>query len=255
MNHIKSYLLKNDLLWKTYLKLFKSYSINNYSVIPGEWFNASLKSSDEIEMSVKIIKSLGLPIVEDRPKNWDSLVMLDAILSRINKESRILDAGAEIYSKLLPWLSLYGYKNLYGINLVFNKEFYKGPIKYSYGDITNTKFDEAFFDAIFCQSVIEHGVDLTLFFKEMSRLLKPNGILLVSTDYFDVPIDTTNLKAYDVQIKIFSPNEINNAIRIAGSFNLRLIKSLDLNCKGNPVRWERYNLKYTFINFILQKNV
>ena len=49
------------------------------------------------------------------------------------------------------------------------------PIRYIPGDLTHTPFPDGYFDAIACLSVIEHGVPLQNYFREMYRLLKPNG--------------------------------------------------------------------------------
>ena len=46
----------------------------------------------------------------------------------------ILDAGAEIYSNVLPALFLYGYRDLHGINLGFSDPTRRGPIRYIPGD-------------------------------------------------------------------------------------------------------------------------
>ena len=91
---------------------------------------------------------------------------------------------------LLPWLFLYGYRHLRGGNLVFAKPICRGPIVYEHMNITRTRFPDATFDAITSLSVIEHGVDLRAYFGEMARLLKPGGLLITSTDYFEPAIDT-----------------------------------------------------------------
>ncbi len=52
------------------------------------------------------------------------------------------------YSRILPWLFLYGYKRLFGINLVFKEKTKRGPITYKHGDVTRTDYAPASFDAI-----------------------------------------------------------------------------------------------------------
>jgi 2-polyprenyl-3-methyl-5-hydroxy-6-metoxy-1,4-benzoquinol methylase len=83
------------------------------------------------------------------------------------------------------------------------------------GDITHTEYDAATFDAITCLSVIEHGVDLDAYFREMSRILKPGGILITSTDYWQAPIDTKGQEMYGVPIHVFTQQEIRHAIELA----------------------------------------
>jgi hypothetical protein len=110
------------------------------------WHNAVLKKQAEVTESLNIVQTIGLYPSRDSPKNWDSLAALDCILARTDRDSRILDAGAETYSVLLPWLALYGYRDLTGVNLVFHRQRRMGPIVLEYGDITNTNYDNESFD-------------------------------------------------------------------------------------------------------------
>jgi SAM-dependent methyltransferase len=146
------------------------------------WHNAILKTTEERDKATEQVRQLGLPIVNDLNKNWDTLAALDCILASTSTNAKILDAGAESYSRILPWLFLYGYRNLEGINIVFKNRKKLGPIVYRYGDVTGTYYNDETFDAITCLSVVEHGVDLNAYFKEASRILKPDGVLVTSTD-------------------------------------------------------------------------
>jgi hypothetical protein len=62
----------------------------------------------------------------DRPKNWDTLAALGAILRRTERSGSILDAGTAMYSTMLPLLWRYGYKRLTGINVEFRRPFNRG---------------------------------------------------------------------------------------------------------------------------------
>jgi len=143
---------------------------------------------------------------------------------------------------------MYDYRDLTGINLTFDRPVRRGPISYMYGDITRTEFDADSFDAITCLSVIEHGVDLEAFFHEMSRILKSNAILVVSTDYYADPIDTENLEAYGVPVHIFSKDEIVAAIETAKESGLEVTGPIDLECKEKAVRWQEMGLDFTFLS-------
>lgn len=206
---------------------------------------AVLKTINDVDNSIKEIRDLGLPIMRDIPKNWDSLIALKVILKFTDKNSKVFDAGGEIYSMILPWLFLYGYKNLSAGNLIFDEPIKRGSIIYRNCDITKTKFDVNTYDAITCLSVIEHGIDLNEYFKEMSRILKPGGILIVSTDYFETPIDTKGKTAYGAPIHIFSKNEIVKILEIAAKFGLTPLFPIELDCDEKVVNWKKLN--YTFI--------
>lgn len=236
------------------LLLKKSYRIFRPTGYPNApWSNAVLKTHKELHKAIKQVIDLDLPVMPDLPKNWDSLAALDLIFKNTNKKANIFDAGGELYSVILPWLFLYGYKNLTAGNLIFKKPIKKGPIIYKYNDITQTEFDNETFDAITCLSVIEHGVDLNLYFSEMSRILKKGGILITSTDYFETPIDTKDQFSLGVPIHIFNKDEIVKALNIADHFGLKLKEPIDLSSKEKVVNWEDYNLQFTFIIFSLYK--
>jgi SAM-dependent methyltransferase len=215
--------------------------------------NGVLKTRREWAKAVEQVKTLRLFPHPEPSKNWDSLAALACILRSTKQTANILDAGAELYSVILPWLFLYGYKNLVGVNLVYSTETRRGPIRYEYADIMQTSYKENSFNAVTCLSVIEHGVDLRLFFKEMSRILKVNGILITSTDYFEPPVDTKGQKAYRSPIHIFSKDEIIHTLEIAREFDLELTSPIDLNCDERTVHWEKFDLEYTFITFALRK--
>jgi SAM-dependent methyltransferase len=186
-------------------------------------------------------------------KNWDHLAAVDAVIATTPRSARILDAGAEFYSNVLPALFVYGYSELYGMNLAYADPARRGPIRYLPGDITKTGFADGYFDAITCMSVIEHGVPLKAYFREMFRLLKPGGILITSTDYYPEPIDTGNLSAYDTPIKVFSKQDAQEMIALAEGCGLQTTGEIQWECAERPVRWENYQLDFTFLIFTLRK--
>ncbi|MGI8426958.1 MAG: class I SAM-dependent methyltransferase [Actinomycetota bacterium] len=217
------------------------------------WICAVLKSAKEVQGSLEQVQRLGLPPVADLPKNWDSLAALDLILRTMDTRSRIFDAGGEWYSMILPWLFLYGYKSLTAGNLVFDKKTRRGTIVYGPSDITDTKFSTGSVDAVTCLSVIEHGVDLDAYFREMSRIIRDGGILITSTDYYDTPIDTKGQEAYGVPIHIFTKDEITQGLELAARYGFSLMSPIDLRSAEKVVHWKQYDLRYTFVIFSLQK--
>jgi SAM-dependent methyltransferase len=211
--------------------------------------NAVLQNQQEVAAAVEEVRRLGLPAHGDAPKNWDSLVALDCILRNTDRRARVLDAGATLYSVILQWLFAYGYRNLIGLNLVFTKPVRRGSIRYEPGDLTRTRYPDEYFDAVTCLSVIEHGVDLGGYFREMRRILKPGGVLITSTDYLEDEIDTTHLRAYGSDVHIFSADELRDAFGLAASEGLRLSSEIDLSADETPVHWARLGLDFTFVTF------
>ena len=217
------------------------------------WQNTTLKSRSDAEQAVAQVRKLGLVDHADLPKNWDALAALAVVLDHTDPSSAVLDAGAEFYSPVLPTLFLYGYNHLVGINLAFHKPIRRGPIRYEPGDITKTRFEPDTFDAITCLSVIEHGVGLASYFREMARILKPGGLLITSTDYWPQTVDTNSMAAYGSPVKIFTAQEIQSALDLAQQSGFEMTGRVDLLAKEKAVLWARVGLEFTYVIFCLRK--
>ncbi len=228
-----------------------------YSMSPrspdAPWMNRALKDREEIESSLGQVRSIGLLPHPDAPKNWDALAALDLIIKQTNKGSRVLDAGGEIYSPLVKWLTMYGYRSIHVINLIFKQDFNRGPIKFIHGDCTATPYPQEYFDAVTCLSVIEHGVDLKAFLSECCRILRPGGYLIVSTDYWNEPIDTAGKNYYGAPVKVFTPSEIQAFIALAESNCFVSTGEVDCSVGSKVVQWKDVGIDYTFIVFALKK--
>jgi SAM-dependent methyltransferase len=208
---------------------------------------AVLRTRAEWEDAVRECRRLRLPLHHDRQKNWDALGAVGAVLSAAGKDARVVDAGSARYSSVLPWLRLYGLTNLVGTNLEFGDEVRRGKVRFRYGDVTATDFGDGELDAVTCMSVIEHGVPVKSFLHETARILRPGGVLCLSTDYDQQPPDTTGITAYGVQVKIFGPDDIRELVQQAEEVGLRLQGELQLDHPERPVHWPRTGLDYTFI--------
>lgn len=221
---------------------------------PTSWIaNRALQSQVEWQAAREEGRRLRLPLHRGEDKDWDHLAAVFAILDATTPAAHVLDAGAELYSNVLPALYAYGHRELYGVNLDFAAEYRRGPIRYEPGDITRLRFADGFFDAASCLSVIEHGVPLEGFFREMHRVLKPGAPLIVSTDYFPTAVDTRGQTAYGGAIKIYTREEIEAMIRLACSLGFETTGKVELDCSERPICWEKYGLEYSFVIFTLRR--
>lgn len=215
--------------------------------------SAVLRTKQEAEKASGTVEAAGLPHIP--LKDWDTLIAFAQVTGSTGPSARVLDAGTERYSTILLWLYLRGYRSLVGCNLAFPGPLYRGSIRYEYGDIQKTAYDDAEFDAITCLSVIEHAVALEPFFREMARILKVGGVLVVSTDYWDPKISTSDVReSYYVATQrefsqstwtIFNSREIDEMIDIAARNKLVLTSNFDKSCVETNADY--LGKSYTFV--------
>ena len=205
------------------------------------------------------------------------------MMSSANRESFVLDVGC-YESPILPMLKRLGFINLYGCDLVLkssdcnpnftnnnnnnNNSSFKyhedyEPIAKMYSDksyqlsirdIEDTNYSDQMFDYVTSLSVIEHGVNIERYFREMSRIIKSNGYLLTSTDYWpDKLVNNKTVLSKRTPDNIFSREEIENLVEIADKNGLKLIEPIDFEYKDKVVRWNSIGLDFTFIFFAMRK--
>jgi SAM-dependent methyltransferase len=212
-----------------------------------------LRTVGDWQAAVAECRRLRLPLHHDRQKNWDALGAVSTVVNELGTGAAVLDAGAARYSSVLPWLRLYGLTDLVGNNLEFGADVRRDGVLFRYGDITRTDFPDGRFDAVTCMSVIEHGVPLEPFLAESARIIRPGGLLVVSTDYDQDPPDTAEYLAYGQPVHIFSPGEIKDVVSLAGENGLRLEGELAFEHPERPVFWKRTGLRYTFIRLTFRR--
>jgi SAM-dependent methyltransferase len=204
------------------------------------------------------------------------------MISGAKRESFVLDVGC-YESPILPLLKRLGFTNLYGCDLVLksssdcnpsfnnntnNSSSFKyhedyEPIAKMYNDksynlsirnLEDTKYRDQMFDYVTSLSVIEHGVNIEKYFREMSRIIKSNGYLLTPTVYWpDKLVNNKNILSNGSPDNIFSRDEIEKLIEIAEKNGFKLIEPIDFQYKDKVVRWNSIGLDFTFIFFAMRK--
>jgi uncharacterized membrane protein YbhN (UPF0104 family)/SAM-dependent methyltransferase len=213
-----------------------------------------LGSTAQWRSAVAEARRLRLPLHRDRPKNWDALGAVSVLLSTVGLDEAVLDAGSARYSPVLPWLRLYGYERLSGINLEFGAPVHRQGVEFRHGDVTATGLPAASLGAVTCLSVIEHGVPVEAFLTESARVLRPGGVLVLSTDYDSNPPDTSGKTAYGTDVHIFSPEQVRSLVEAAARAGLQLSGELRLDHAQRPVHWRRQGLDYTFIRLTFTRS-
>lgn len=214
----------------------------------------ALQTPSEYNSAVKEVRSLGLHPHFFRAKNWDALSALKFILSNTGPSQSVLDAGGTLYSPLVEWLYLYGYRDLCVCNIEFDAHFRRGPIEYRSADFVDREFEEDRFDVVTSLSVIEHGLDIRTTLEEFHRIIKPNGFLILSTDYWEEKVDTEDEQTHygeDVQRwNVFDREELGRVFEIAESIGYETPDDRDLSVEERTVEWK--GRSYTFAYFELR---
>lgn len=237
-------------------------------------YNSVLKNLSEVDVAKRRLKDMKL-FPHQHHKSWDACKMIE-IISQGDHNCNILDVGCN-GSPILPMLKKLGFKNLYGCdfilkpkyNATFSKivcRFYKReylPIVQMYDDDTfnlsiqnleKTNYPDNMYDYITSLSVIEHGVHLDEYFREMARILKKGGYLLTSTDYWPEKIvNTKRVLSEDKPDNVFSRAEIESAIEKGEKYGLRLIEPMDYAYEQKVISWKLTGLEYTYIFFGMRK--
>jgi SAM-dependent methyltransferase len=238
-------------------------------------YNSVLKDSLEVNTAKEQLKKMGLFSHHGSEKSWDTFKMIE-IINAADRNSYVLDVGCN-GSPILPMLKILGFRNLYGCdfqlkpryNSTFMKlacRFYKkeylpivqmyddDEIKLSIQNLEKTNYMDNMFEFVTSLSVIEHGVDINEYFKEMTRLLKNGGYLLTSTDYWPEKItNTKTVISNKVPDRVFSRDEIERIIKVGEEYGLRLIEPMDYSYQEKVVTWKKTGLEYTFIFFGMRK--
>ena len=112
---------------------------------------------------------------------------LDTFLTSVaKKDDMILDAGCGDGTGL-KFLFNSGYKNLYGIDINPNKYFlaknHIGDDRVIDSDITNTPFEDEKFDIVWCSHTLEHSYSPIESLKELCRITKKGGYVLIIIPY------------------------------------------------------------------------
>ena len=236
-------------------------------------YNSVLKNLSEVNYAINNLHSLGLFAHPDKVKSWDTYKMVK-IISEGDRSSFILDVGCN-GSPILSILKRLGFKNLYGCDLFLKKipstlteivyplyrpiiEIYEDKaINISIQNLEKTNFQDKMFDYITSLSVIEHGVNIENYFKEMNRIMKKGGILLTSTDYWPdkiLNIIKTKHNHRNDPDNVFSKEEIEKDVLKAAELNdLILTEPIDFSFENKVVHYNVTGLDYTFIFFALKK--
>lgn len=161
--------------------------------------------------------------------------------------------GSKPYQHLFPQI-----RNYYSIEVESDKEEINADLIY---DGKNLPFEDNKFDTIICTEVFEHIEDLSFTLKELKRVLKPEGKILITTPFMciehEMPNDYRRLSLNGL-ISLMKKNDfelkkkkkfLNNILTITQLINFYLYTLL-MNKKRKIINYLLYFLLMGPINVI-----
>jgi SAM-dependent methyltransferase len=223
-----------------------------------------LSSWNEIGDSILGLQQEGLPTHPTAQKNWDHFLLRE-LLASTSRKAVIVDLGCG-EGHALSLLHALGFKTIHGMDLRIDwrararqlrtmrrEKTLRAPYRLHTRDITRTSFQPETCDVAVSISTIEHGVDIKSFLAEARRILKPGGLLFMTTDYWENKIPTNGVRVYGLPWQVFCRDQLETLITAAGEIGLKLaLETAIPPCSDRPVTWQ--DSSYTFVALVFRKN-
>jgi SAM-dependent methyltransferase len=126
----------------------------------------------------------------------------DLIAEFTEANDRVLDAGCGTGETL----AVFDDRDRYGVDIIpdyFDAASANG-LDADIADIESMLYDDHTFDAVVCTDVLEHVLDLNAAVRELLRVLRPGGVLIIRVpdsedlhDYLDAPWRYIHLRRFD----------------------------------------------------------
>lgn len=213
--------------------------------------NNFLQTRNEIDQCTKYLQDNGLQESGLSCKNYDIANVVKEL-----KDGDLLDmgsSGSEILSNAVR-LNLKGRK--VGIDLAYEGNTCNNDMELYKGDLMATLFNDKSFDIISCLSVVEHSVDFSKIAKECSRLIRSNGNVFVSFDYWPEKIQTKGILLYNLEWNILSKYDVLEMVQAFKDHGLDLTSEIDWTIQDAVITPSycspMQGISYTFgiLNFI-----
>jgi SAM-dependent methyltransferase len=218
-----------------------------------------LQGWDEIGQSYRSLLRRDLPIHARVEKNWD-MDILRQVVQPLPRRTRFLDMGCSGLHTL-SLLSALGFEPLRGIDLhltlrertrALRLALQRRGTRLAYrlrrGDLVRSPFRDRSFDAVTCISTMEHDVNTSALLEEARRLLAPDGLFFITTDYWEpaieVPRDT---RPFGLGWRVFSERDIHAFLGSARASGFELLDDETRIPPCSDACVSAFGLDYTFI--------
>jgi len=224
-----------------------------------------LHNWEEIGQATKFLERKGLPRHRTGEKCWD-FYQLYEVIKDLGRSVAVLDMGCSGVHTL-KFLNAMGFSDLVGLDLhitlldrmfqivrMWRKRTWRRPFRLHQGDLTKTNFSSVSFNLITCISVIEHGVNHQAFLREASRLLRPEGVLFMTADYWENPLDMSDASdPFGLPWRALCRQDVMNILKWSSQEGLQLYTPGDIPpCGDKCIVWNKK--EYTFISIAWVKS-
>lgn len=153
------------------------------------------------------------PLRVDVRKSWDVAWFAAVLEGTLSHDDVVMDVGG-VHSEL-PWvLHLAGFRHLHSCDIdpkVLRMPFDR-HIRYHVGQLASIAVNNGTVGAVTAVSTVEHGVDVDQFFRTARRLLRPGGLLCLSTDYWPTKVDVSDTTIFGLPWTIYDRTEAQELI-------------------------------------------
>ena len=190
----------------------------------GKPINCMLQSRDEINQATSELQNYGLIGHGISAKDFD----LARIIPRL-VDGDMLDMGCSGGSCILENAHRVGIEGRkVGIDLEYASDSVSAEgIEKLKMDLMHTTFENDSFQTLFLLSVLEHQIDYHELARECSRLLKQNGELWITCDYFEPAPDTSLQKLYSLDWTILNKNAVLRLVDEMAKVGLKISSDID----------------------------
>ena len=189
-------------------------------------------------------------------KSWDVLLMADIACARVRRrDARVYDVGcfnSEI--PLVLWQA--GFRDILAGDMDPRGVLIRchgNRIRFRHENFYESRERPGSLALITALSTIEHGYDQERLLGAVSRLLRPGGLFLASTDFSYQPVPVPpECRLFGLPYRVFTRPEIEALLTRAAEIGLRPLGPLEWGASSNPI--EFFDWRFTFVLFALEKH-
>jgi malonyl-CoA O-methyltransferase len=135
---------------------------------------------DALWWKIKTSFDVDARVFPDKIDETDGRLQLIIDIAKQGDNKRVIDMGCGKGRFLNQFKRFYSEANVYGMDISEKMLTYLAPdIKPVVGTLLSIPYQDEFFDLAFCVEALEHAVDIPRAIKEMGRVIRKDGILII----------------------------------------------------------------------------